>query len=508
MHSQRAAPVLLGALLLALALVSSDAGAFCGFFVGSGSTTLVNRATEVVLMRGGTRTVLTMRNDYEGPPEDFALVVPVPVVLEKANVRTVPRDALTRIDVLGAPRLVEYFEQDPCPDEGDMSEGGTGTRAKGEEGSMGNPNSRGGARPPVTIEAQFDVDEYEILILSATDSGALESWLLDRKYKIPPGAAEALRPYVVGGSKFFVAKVDPAKVRFEGDHAVLSPLRFHYDSDVFTLPIRLGLLNAGPAQDLVVNILANSRYEAANYDNVFVPTNLDVADEARARFDEVYAALFDRTVASRPHAVVTEYAWGASSCDPCPGPTLSNEDAETLGAGVLPAGTGGAWVLTRLHTRYSKETLGDDLVFRPAPPVEGGREDTGLAVQPIDAHPSGANSFQARYVIRHKWKGPVTCSDPRFGVWGGPPANLRRTGLGSVQDPASAPRGKVDLAAMLRVDVPSLGIHVAAPLSLRRLSPFELGVVLGAALGVLVALADRLSRAASHAPASGKRRRA
>jgi hypothetical protein len=45
-----------------------------------GQHELHNEATTVVLMREGHRTVLSMQNDYRGPVEDFALVVPVPVV--------------------------------------------------------------------------------------------------------------------------------------------------------------------------------------------------------------------------------------------------------------------------------------------------------------------------------------------------------------------------------------------------------------------------------------------
>ena len=94
--------------------------------------------------------------------------------------------------------------------------------------------------------------------------------------------------------------------------ATLSPLRFHYDSDEFTLPIRLGLANSSGTQDLIVDILSpGQRYEVANYPNVTIPTNLDVKDEAKARFGEFYAALFDRTLEKNPGAVVTEYAWNA-----------------------------------------------------------------------------------------------------------------------------------------------------------------------------------------------------
>src|SRR5262249_5557070 len=161
------------------------------------------------------------------------------------------------------------------------------------------------------------------------------------KYQIPAGAERLLRPYVESGSKFFVAKVDPKKGRFENGQAMLSPLRFHYDSDEFALPIRLGLANAKDQQDLIVNILAPwQRCEVANYKNATIPTNLDVKDEVRTRFGEFYAALFDRTVERNPGAVITEYAWDASTCDPCPGPTLDENDFNVLGADVIGPGGG------------------------------------------------------------------------------------------------------------------------------------------------------------------------
>ena len=130
-----------------LAASARTAEAFCGFYVSGAGKPLFNRATQVVLLRDGTRTVLSMQNDYQGPPESFALVVPVPVVLQKENVHTLPRALFDRIDDLTAPRLVEYWEQDPCAEDEEMNTaGGTGTRAKGEEGSMGRPGGRGRRR--------------------------------------------------------------------------------------------------------------------------------------------------------------------------------------------------------------------------------------------------------------------------------------------------------------------------------------------------------------------------
>src|SRR5258706_16040859 len=96
------------------AWVSLPAGAFCGFFVGDGNSKLTNNASQVALLRNGHRTVMSMSNNYQGPPENFAMVVPVPVVLHKEDVKTLAPDVFDHIDALSAPRLVEYWEQDPC----------------------------------------------------------------------------------------------------------------------------------------------------------------------------------------------------------------------------------------------------------------------------------------------------------------------------------------------------------------------------------------------------------
>jgi hypothetical protein len=343
--------------------VAETAHAFCGFYVAQGDKKLTNDATMVVLLRDGTRTVLSMQNDYAGPPEDFALVVPVPVVLQRENVKTLEAGLFDRVDLMTAPRLVEYWELDPCryeeeeDSEADNKEGGTGTRAKGEEGSMGRRFAT-----QVKVEAKFAVAEYEVVILSATDALALDGWLKENHYRIPDGAEPLLRPYVAAGSKFFVARVDAQKVRFEGGRARLSPLRFHYDADTFSLPVRLGLLNATGHQDLIVNVIGRKRFDVANYPRATMPTNLEIDPAAMGRFPEIHAAVFDAVQAKTPNAVVTEYAWNVASCDPCPGPVLSDSELDVLGADVVPR-KGSDWVITRLHARYTKEQLGPDLVF-------------------------------------------------------------------------------------------------------------------------------------------------
>ncbi|PZR17426.1 MAG: hypothetical protein DI536_03630 [Archangium gephyra] len=413
------------------AIVSTSAYAFCGFYVAGGGAELFNNATQVVLMREGTRTVLSMQNNYQGPPEDFAMVIPVPVVLKKENVKTLSKSIFGRVDTLAAPRLVEYWEMDPCFVEPPMMSlgtlGGMGTGG-------GRMLSKGGGGAMVVVEAQFEVGEYEIVVLSAKDALALEKWLKDNKYKLPGGAEPLFRPYIQQGMKFFVARVNAKKVTFEKGMAQLSPLRFFYDSEKFELPIRLGLINAKDKQDLIVHILARGqRYEVANYPNVTIPTNIDLVPSARSEFPYFYVSLFDRTLKSKPNAVVTEYAWQASSCDPCPTSPLSPEDFQTLGADVVPSkgqvkdpwDPRQGWTLTRLHARYDKSSLGEDLVFKAAKAIVGGREFLTDGKQLEQGFRNDEiNNFQARYAIRYPWTGEVKCSNPVWGRWGGPPAGV------------------------------------------------------------------------------------
>jgi hypothetical protein len=177
---------------------------------------------------------------------------------------------------------------------------------------------------------------------------------------------------------------------------------------------------------------------------------------------------------------VTEYSWQATSCDPCPTPPLEDQDLATLGADVIPSNQGEEsgvssydFVVTRLHARYGRDSLGDDLHFRAAHAIVGGREmgDDPTHLEQT-ARPDEMNNFQARYVIRHRWTGPIACANPQRGIWGGPP------GGGEPQPPpapamnlAFAARD-VNLASFVRGPAPEgVIIGAAGPTPLMKLPP-------------------------------------
>jgi MYXO-CTERM domain-containing protein len=253
--------------------------------------------------------------------------------------------------------------------------------------------------------------------------------------------------------------VNASKVKFADGQAMLSPLRFHYENEAFSLPVRLGLMNSEGTQDLIVHILAKQRFEVANYPNATIPTNIDVADEVRQRFGEFYAALFDATLEKNPAAVVTEYAWDSGSCDPCPVPALTPSELMTLGGDVLRE-FNPRMVLTRLHARYSKDGLGEDLVFKAAEPLVGGREFVVKGALETGGKKGGINNFQARYAIRHLWQGKMECENPERGIWGGPPeGSPEKKEVEAATGLAFAPRGQMALASMVTSALPELEIE-------------------------------------------------
>lgn len=375
----------------ALALAPLQAEAFCGFYVGKADSSLFNEASQVILARDGQRTTISMRNDYKGEPTEFALVVPVPVVLRQEDVKVLDQKIFTRLDDYSAPRLVEYHDEDPCRPKIEFAPPPPPAMAAA-------PGGRAGP-PLVRIEAFFTVGEYDIVILSAEESDALEAWLTQNGYNIPKGASAALRPYVRQNMKFFVAKVN-LKEKAKAGGQYLSPLQFSFQSEKFMLPMRLGMLNARGPQDLIVYTLTRKgRVEASNYRTVKVPSDLDLPLHVREQsvFANVYKTAFARLAAAdRYRTVYTEYFWNSSWCDPCVVPSPTNDEIAAAGASWIVDAQGlrarSADVLvTRLHLRYTPESFPEDLMLQ----------------ETADRQP-----FQARYVLHHPWTGnPFQCPE-------------------------------------------------------------------------------------------------
>lgn len=382
---------------------ATQAIAFCGFYVGGADAKLFNKASQVVIARNGDRTILTMVNDFQGAIEDFAMVIPIPVAIKREQVNIGKRTAIDKLDAFSQPRLVEYFDPDPCAPagRGDI-ENLTGTAPRATAPAPVGRKASGNLG--VTVEDRFKVKEYEIVILSAKESNGLETWLRQNGYNIPKGASELLSPYIKQKLKFFVAKIDLKEFKKAGNKS-LRPLQIAYQSPKFMLPIRLGMINSRGEQDLVVYILSpKGRAELTNYRTVKIPTDTEIPEYVKSEFGSFYKATFQKVYEREQKKVAfLEYAWDTGNCDPCS--TEPPSPAELKAAGVFwlddgnsPSGNiPGSFrrqprqsntFITRLHVRYTRDKFPEDLMF----------QETG-----------NQENFQGRYVMNHPFKGAVNC---------------------------------------------------------------------------------------------------
>ena len=399
-------------IIAVIVAVSPILFSFCGFYVSKADGTMKNKTSQVILVRDGNRNVITMFNDFKGETKDFAMVVPVPVVLKKDDIKVVDQGIFQRLNDYSAPRLVEYWDQNPCGSYGyedKMSAPATNKAVMDIAAeSVIRKKDMG-----VKVEAKYLVGEYDILILSAKESGGLKEWLTSNGYKIPEGAEEVLDPYIKSNLKFFVVKVNEAeKKKLPGNF--LRPLQISFSSPKFMLPIRLGMANADGDQDLIVYAFTRKgRIECTNYRNVNIATDKNVPLFVQKNFGAFYSNVFTNQWKNEEKSVgFLEYAWDVSPqnyyhCDPCIATAPSAQDLVQSGVWWL---NGKDWNdysdtdddeidngsknvhFTRLHFRYNRKSFAQDLMFQVTPNTE---------------------TFQARYVITHPATGDFNCDAGR-----------------------------------------------------------------------------------------------
>ena len=392
----------------AIIAISPILFSFCGFYVSKADGTLKNKTSQVILVRDGNKTSITMYNDFKGDTKDFAMVVPVPVVLRKEDIKVVDQSIFQRLNDYSAPRLVEYWDQNPCYNNEAMMDSQLSGKVAGVQ-IRGSRSIAEDKKESVKIEAKYIVGEYDILILSAKESSSLKTWLNENGYKIPEGAEEVLEPYIKSNLKFFVVKVNE-KEKQKLNNNFLRPIQISFNSPKFMLPIRLGMANADGDQDLIVYAFTRKgRIECTNYRNVNIVTGNNVPLFVQKNFGAFYGNLFTHQWDKEDKSVAfLEYAWDVSPqnfyhCDPCIATAPSQQDLVQSGVWWLG---GKDWSdyndvdndepdngsknvhFTRLHFRYNRKSFAQDLMFQVTPNTE---------------------TFQARYVITHPATGDFTC---------------------------------------------------------------------------------------------------
>lgn len=396
----------LAALVILMAMISNQAMAFCGFYVSKADGTLKNKTSQVILVKDGDRSTVTMYNDFQGDLKDFAMVVPVPVVLKKNDIKVVDQSIFETLNDYSKPRLVEYYDENPCElRDYEMLRSSAPGSALNDVVVIGYGAAK---KHGVTIEAKYIVGEYDILILSAKESSGLQTWLAENGYKIPAGAEEVLDPYIRSNMKFFVVKVnEEEKKKLPGNF--LRPIQISFNSPKFMLPIRLGMANAEGDQDMIVYAFSKTgRIECTNYPTVSLPTARNVPLFVQNNFANFYSNLFQyQWFGAGKSAAMLEYAWDVSpvnnvKCDPCIARAPNTRDLVQAGVGWVGASPQSPddpeneesahpakVYFTRLHVRYNRKAFPQDLFF----------EET-----------ANTGNFQTRYIITHPAIGDLSCA--------------------------------------------------------------------------------------------------
>ena len=334
----------MSSLLLALTL-ASPAYACPTVATGTPQQLTYDVARTAIVQQNG-RTTFTVSINPTGEQQDFALVLPVPALLAEDDIKVLDGEVFARLE--------GYTGLLTMQDAGCIS-----TDSASEGGDDGGGDSGGGGAPEgdVTVEAEYLVGDYEISILSATDSSGLFTWLEDNGYHLAEPTIPVLEDYIAEGMYFMAAKVSPEATSADG--SALPPLQVGYDSEAFSIPIRLAARNSPGEQNMLIYAItersgtSSGQVGISNYSEMVIEDKCIWGDPATDDFMTFYEDRFNTAWEAADYAGwAVEWSGEQGSCSPCSGVQLTDEDLTALGF----SGTLDEHYLTRLHVKYTSTT--------------------------------------------------------------------------------------------------------------------------------------------------------
>ncbi|MCA9590309.1 MAG: DUF2330 domain-containing protein [Myxococcales bacterium] len=325
---------LAGAATLAALVASSphDADA-CGACYSQTSESTIVSDHRMALSISLDRTILWDQITYQGSPSEFAYVVPVRrgTYLEASN------DAwFTALDAATRPIIMQpqpkatpgggyngggQYGSDYGGGHGDSygaASGGGGCCAmassstlaesgRGANAGQADPSNAGSgaapAPPPVEVVNQEVTGPYETVTVRSTDPDALNAWLTDHGYAVPPESAPIIAEFVQNGFDFIALRLRPfARVR------AMQPIRIVSPGADTTMPLRMMKIGAGAKLGITLWVIGEGRYHAApKFTNAPIDFDKLIWDfnQSRSNYQELSAAAM---ATDGGRGVITEYA--------------------------------------------------------------------------------------------------------------------------------------------------------------------------------------------------------
>ncbi|MFN3199742.1 MAG: DUF2330 domain-containing protein [Bradymonadia bacterium] len=237
-------------------------GVFCN--PGPASISTINQAGEHILFAQDPEDPSLMHMhvqiQYQGEPDDFGWILPVPPDVEVQ----LGVDALfAALDGASAPGFA-LQAVNRCSS-GDTGSSGCGDQTavlqgSGADGSWGAPEY-----PSVDVLSQGQIGPYEQVVLTAEDVGEIVEWLELNDFNVPDGSEALLTPYLEEGSVFLALRL-----RSEQEVGDVEPIHLTFTSDTPGIPLRPTAVAAEPDMGIIVHVLGDHRAVPLNYQHIIV----------------------------------------------------------------------------------------------------------------------------------------------------------------------------------------------------------------------------------------------
>ena len=259
--------------LLSLLTTTDEADACGGCFVSESESTQVT-GHRMVLSISNEQTTLYDQIQYSGDPAEFAWVLPIRGQVEIG---------------LSSDALFSLLEQETsitinspfisCPT-------GSNSCDSASFGSGGSAAGGGSGPGGVEIIAQEVVGPYETVQLSASDPAALNNWLDEHGFNIPPSIEPIIDAYVADGFDFLALRLAPG----EGVSS-MKPVRVTTPGGAPVLPLRMVAAGTGEKTAITLWVMAEGRYEPQNFPSFLIESN-DLVwdwDQSRSNYSDLRA---------------------------------------------------------------------------------------------------------------------------------------------------------------------------------------------------------------------------
>ena len=210
---------------------------------------------EALIVVGDSAVDVVLRTHFNAGPSELAWLVPVPT--RPINVRPADKDLFAELDVVTRPTFYEMVYSRPLFKLGCSASGG--------------PEP---VHTTVTVAERGEAGIFEYVVLSATDSNDLATWLDENGYALPDGLAETVEPYVKATWSWLAFRVRPE----ETDAATLAPHPIAYTYFGPTIyPLAISALSAAEENEILLYVVADKAYRCGNWSTLLSRDMLEQA---------------------------------------------------------------------------------------------------------------------------------------------------------------------------------------------------------------------------------------